>query len=227
MRKKEESSLVIPKSTLSRLPLYYSHIQKMQQSGEEYVSASAIAQSLHLNPVLVRKDLAGVSSTTGKPRLGFNITVLMNDLSNFLGYNKIDEAILVGVGSLGRLLLTNKEFSCMGLDITVGFDKDPDLHGLQIGDKFILPMEKMANYVKRTGVKIGIITVPADQAQEVCDQLVDCGILAIWNFAFTLLNVPQGILVKNENLPSSLVVLSHQLAKKMVKDNNLNITKTS
>ena len=151
----------------------------------------------------------------------------MNDLSDYLGYNKVDEAILVGVGSLGRLLLTNKEFSLMGLDITVGFDKDPDLHGLQIGDKFILPMEKMANFVKRTGVKIGIITVPADQAQEVCDQLVDCGILAIWNFAFTLLNVPQGILVKNENLPSSLVVLSHQLAKKMGKDNNLNITKTS
>ena len=66
MRKKEDSSLVIPKSTLSRLPLYYSHIQKMQLSGEEYVSAAAIAQSLHLNPVLVRKDLAGVSSTTGK-----------------------------------------------------------------------------------------------------------------------------------------------------------------
>ena len=103
----------------------------------------------------------------------------------------------------------------MGLNITVGFDKDPDLHGLQVGDKFILPMEKMESYIKRTGVKIGIITVPADQAQAVCDQMVEYGILAIWNFAFTLLNVPQGILVKNENLPSSLAVLSQQLAKKL------------
>ncbi len=205
-------SLVVPKSTLSRLPLYYSQIHKLQQQGEKYVSAAAIAQSLNLNPVLVRKDLSGVSSMEGKPHAGFEIDTLIKDLSEYLGYNKVDEAILVGVGSLGRLILTNKEFSSMGLNITVGFDKDPDLHGLQIDDKFILPMEKMESYVKRTGVKIGIITVPADQAQAVCDQMVNCGILAIWNFAFALLNVPQGILVKNENLPSSLAVLSHQLA---------------
>jgi redox-sensing transcriptional repressor len=79
-------------------------------------------------------------------------------------------------------------------------------------------MEKMASFVKRTGVKIGIITVPADQAQTVCDQMVSSGILAIWNFAFTLLDVPKGILVKNENLPSSLAVLSQQLSKKLKSD---------
>lgn len=215
MAMQHNTSLVVPKSTLSRLPLYYSHIYKLQQVGEKYVSAAAIAQSLNLNPVLVRKDLSGVSSVEGKPRAGFEIDTLLKDLSEFLGYNKVDEAILVGVGSLGRLILTNKDFSSMGLDITVGFDKDPNLVGLQIGSKYILPMEKMGSYIKRTGVKIGIITVPADQAQAVCDQMVECGILAIWNFAFTLLNVPQGILVKNENLPSSLAVLSQQLAKKL------------
>lgn len=215
MAAQHNTSLVVQKSTLSRLPLYYSHIRKMQQQGDKYVSAAAIAQSLNLNPVLVRKDLSGVSSVEGKPRAGFEIDTLLHDLSEFLGYNKVDEAILVGVGSLGRLILTNTEFSSMGLDIAVGFDKDPDLVGLQIGSKYILPMEKMESYIKRTGVKIGIITVPADQAQSVCDQMVECGILAIWNFAFTLLNVPKGILVKNENLPSSLAVLSQQLAKKL------------
>ena len=215
MAKQHNISLVVPKSTLSRLPLYYSHIRKMQQQGEKYVSAATVAQSLNLNPVLVRKDLSGVSSVEGKPRTGFEIDTLLKDLCEFLGYNKVDEAILVGVGSLGRLILTNTEFSSMGLDITVGFDKDPDLVGLQIGSKYILPMEKMESYIKRTGVKIGIITVPADQAQSVCDQMVECGILAIWNFAFTLLNVPKGILVKNENLPSSLAVLSQQLANKL------------
>ena len=215
MAKQHNISLVVQKSTLSRLPLYYSHIRKMQQQGEKYVSAATVAQSLNLNPVLVRKDLSGVSSVEGKPHAGFEIDTLLKDLSEFLGYNKVDEAILVGVGSLGRLILTNTEFSSMGLDITVGFDKDPDLVGLQIGSKYILPMEKMESYIKRTGVKIGIITVPADQAQNVCDQMVECGILAIWNFAFTLLNVPKGILVKNENLPSSLAVLSQQLANKL------------
>ena len=215
MANRRNTSLVVMKSTLSRLPLYYSYVRSLQQRGETNVSSATIAQSLNMNPVLVRKDLAGVSSVTGKPRTGFEIDTLVKDLSDFLGYNTVDEAILVGVGSLGRLLLTNTEFSSLGLDITVGFDKDPDLVGLQIGSKYILPMEKMESYIKRTGVKIGIITVPADQAQNVCDQLVECGILAIWNFAFTLLNVPDGILVKNENLPSSLAMLSHQLANKL------------
>ena len=215
MATQHNTSLVVPKSTLSRLPLYYSHIRKLKQEGQTFVSAAAVAQSLNLNPVLVRKDLAGVCSITGKPRAGFEIDTLISDLSEHLGYNKEDEAILVGVGSLGRLILTNKEFSSMGLNIVVGFDKDPNLHGLQIGDKYVLPMEKMASFVKRTGVKIGIITVPAEQAQNVCDQMVSSGILAIWNFAFTLLNVPKGILVKNENLPSSLAVLSHQLTKRL------------
>ena len=215
MTAQRNTSLVVTKSTLSRLPLYYSYVLRLQQQGEKYVSSATMAQSLNMNPVLVRKDLAGVSSVTGKPRTGFKIDTLLYDLSEYLGYNKVDEAILVGVGSLGRLILTNTEFSSMGLDIAVGFDKDPDLVGLQIGSKYILPMEKMESYIKRTGVKIGIITVPADQAQSVCDQMVECGILAIWNFAFTLLNVPKGILVKNENLPSSLAVLSQQLANKL------------
>ena len=215
MTRRDASSLVVMKSTMSRLPLYYSFINKLKEDGVEYVSSALVAQTLNLNPVLVRKDLAGVSSVLGKPRTGFEVDTLLKDLSGYLGFNNMDEAILVGVGGLGRTLLGNKEFAHLGLDIVVGFDKNPDLNGLQIGDKFVLPIEKMEGVIKRTGIKIGIITVPADQAQIVCDQMVACGILAIWNFAFTLLDVPKGILVKNENLPSSLAVLSHQLAKKM------------
>ena len=215
MATRDISSLVVMRSALSRLPLYYSFISKLQEEGVEYVSAALVAQSLNMNPVLVRKDLSSVSSVTGKPRTGFEVKTLLEDLSEFLGYNNVDEAILVGVGGLGRTLLGNKEFANLGLNIVVGFDKNPHLHGVQIGDKYVLPMEKMESFIKRSGIKIGIITVPADQAQSVCDLLVKYGIQAIWNFAFTLLNVPQGILVKNENLPSSLAMLSHQLAKKL------------
>ena len=220
MNKRDNSSLVVMKSTLSRLPLYYSFISKLEEDGVEYVSSALVAQSLNMNPVLVRKDLSGVSSVTGKPRTGFEVTTLLKDLSEYLGYNNLDEAILVGVGGLGRTLLGNTEFSKLGLNIVVGFDKNPDLNGMQIGSKYVLPISKMKSFIKRTGIRIGIITVPADQAQAVCDLMVNSGILAIWNFAFTLLNVPQGILVKNENLPSSLAMLSHKLAKKLKLENN-------
>ncbi len=215
MARQSSQSLVVMKSTLSRLPLYYSYIRKMQGSGMKYVSSSVIAQGLNINPVLVRKDLAGVSSEAGKPRAGFGVDTLLIDLGRYLGYDNIDKAIVVGIGSLGRLVLTSKEFETLGMHVVVGFDRNPDLIGTQMGDKYVLPMEKMDSFVKRTGVKIGIITVPADQAQDVCDQMVKCGIQAIWNFAFTLLNMPADVIVKNENLPASLALLSHQLENKI------------
>jgi redox-sensing transcriptional repressor len=139
-----------------------------------------------------------------------------------MGYNKLDEAILVGVGSMGRILLTNSKFAKFGLNIVVGFDKDPYLCGLQLEGKHILPMEKMESLVQRMGIRIGIITVPDDQAQDVCDQMVKCGIKAIWNFAFVPLKVPEDVLVKNENLPSSLAVLAHNLAVKSSTTSKIN-----
>ncbi|MGN0032771.1 MAG: redox-sensing transcriptional repressor Rex [Candidatus Limimorpha sp.] len=214
MKNKVNNSLVIMQSTLNRLPLYYSYIMKLEDEGVKNVSATDIAKNLNLNPVLVRKDLASVSSVSGKPRLGFNVGILLKDMKEYLGYNNKDEAVLVGVGSLGRLLLANKGFARLGLDIVAGFDKDERLYSEQINGKYIFPLEKLSSIVKRMNIKIGIIAVPEDQAQQVCDLMVESGILAIWNFPFTLLNVPEGILVKNENLASSLASLSHQLSKK-------------
>lgn len=222
MSKQNTPSLVVMKSTLSRLPLYYSYISRLRAEGVESVSSALLAGHLNLNPVLVRKDLAQVSSVAGHPRTGFEVKQLLEDMSEYLGYNKMDEAILVGVGSMGRILLTNTKFAKFGLNIVVGFDKDPYLCGLQLDGKHILPMEKMEGLVQRMGIRIGIITVPDDQAQIVCDQMVKAGIKAIWNFAFVPLKVPEDVLVKNENLPSSLAVLAHKLAKRSPLPKELN-----
>ena len=224
MSKQNSPSLVVMKSTLSRLPLYYSFIGRLQATGVENVSSALLAQHLNLNPVLVRKDLAQVSSVAGHPRTGFEVKQLLEDMSEYLGYNKMDEAILVGVGSMGRILLTNSKFEKFGLNIVVGFDKDPYLCGIQLEGKHVLPMEKMESLVQRMGIRIGIITVPDDQAQEVCDQMVRCGIKAIWNFAFVPLKVPEDVLVKNENLPSSLAVLAHKLAMRSSAPDKINAT---
>lgn len=222
MSRQNPPTLVVMKSTLSRLPLYYSYISRLKAEGVESVSSVLLAQHLNLNPVLVRKDLAQVSSVAGHPRTGFEVKQLLVDIDNYMGYNKLDEAILVGVGSMGRILLTNSKFAKFGLNIVVGFDKDPYLCGLQLEGKHILPMEKMESLVQRMGIRIGIITVPDDQAQDVCDQMVKCGIKAIWNFAFVPLKVPEDVLVKNENLPSSLAVLAHNLAVKSSTTSKIN-----
>lgn len=208
-------SLIIMKSTYSRLPIYYYYTAKMLHDGLNYVSANDIAKDLHLNPVLVRKDLASVSTRPGIPRRGFALQALYADIADHLGYNVINEAIIVGVGRLGRTLLSYAGFSELGLNIVAGFDNDENLAGIKIHEKMIFPMEKLPDLVKRLKVKIGIIAVPRQAAQNVCNFLIDTNIKAIWNFAPIALKVPQDILVKNENLAVSLATLSLELSKKL------------
>ena len=211
MAKRQNNSLVIMTSSRSRLPLYYSLLRQLDQEGVKTVSSATIANYLNINPVLVRKDLASASHVSGMPKRGFEVSPLLSDLKEYLGYDNYDEAFLVGVGNLGHTLLSNKGFEDLGINIVAGFDNNPALIGEKVGDKPVLPMEKMDEFVKRLGIRIGIITVPSDCAQEVCDHMVSCGVRAIWNFSFTMLNVPENVLVKNENLPMSLALLLQQM----------------
>lgn len=210
--KDRRNSLIILKSTLSRLPSYYCEIENRVARGEEYVSSSSIAQSLGINPVQVRKDLASISSEPGRPKLGFRVDTLLEDLKKYLGYDHYDEAILVGVGALGHVLVQYGGFAKYSLDIVAGFDSEPKEE--KIGEKPVLPVSKMVSFLKRTHIKIGIIAVPAQEAQTVADMLVSGGIQAIWNFAPTTINLPDNILVKNENLAASLAALTTELRRR-------------
>lgn len=211
MARKQKTSLVVMTSSRSRLPLYYSLLRQLSQEGVKTVSSATIADYLNINPVLVRKDLAGATHVCGMPKLGFEVAPLLSDIKEYLGYDNYDEAFLVGVGNLGHTLLSHKGFKDLGINIVAGFDKNPDLIGKKVGGKAILPMERMDDYIKRRGLRIGIITVPSECAQEVCDHMVANGVRAIWNFSFTMLNVPENVIVKNENLPVSLALLTQQL----------------
>lgn len=204
----KKKSLIITKSTLSRLPMYYYYIAEKMRAGEHYVSSAAIAESLSLTPVQVRKDLASVSSIPGRTRLGFRTEQLLADIEAYIGSNELEEAVLVGVGGLGRTLMSYAGFAQYGLNIVAGFDSNPALQGMTIASRPVLAPEQLPDVVQRLGVRIGIITVPAPQAQGVADLLTSAGIRAIWNFAPTLITLPEGIIIKNENLAFSLAVLA-------------------
>ncbi|MEG1711221.1 MAG: redox-sensing transcriptional repressor Rex, partial [Clostridia bacterium] len=130
----------------------------------------------------------------------------------FLGYNNASEAILVGVGKLGNALLGYKGFRNYGLEIVASFDAKKDINAVDPMGRAIYDMSKMEDLVRRLCINIGIITVPAKSAQEVCDLMIKAGIKAIWNFSPVNLSVPNGIAVKNEDMAASLALLSQQLA---------------
>lgn len=197
---------------IKRLPYYLNLLKELQAQGKTSVAAAAIADSLKIYEVQVRKDLAAVSSQPGKPRVGFTVNALIEDIEHFLGYDHVNTAVLVGAGHLGQALMSYGEFNHYGLKIAAAFDVSADLIGHCIHGIKVHPMEDMQSLCQQKKIDIGIITTPVACAQEVCDQLVKCGVKAIWNFAHVYLRVPKGIIVQNEDMAVSFALLSNHLA---------------
>lgn len=200
----------ISKATLSRLPGYLLYLNNRKTEGQSYISSTVMARELEQNPVQVRKDLSLIASGPGKPRRGFVVDALIRDIEEYLGYNAIARAVIVGVGQLGRTLLSFGGFEARGAEITAGFDETVT-EGESVHGKRILPMCELGRFVRENGIRIGIIAVPDYAAQGVATLLVEAGIEAIWNFAPTHISVPRGVVVKNEDLASSLALLARQL----------------
>ena len=204
----------VSKQTLQRLPQYLNFLRSMPRTGAANISATAIAEALGLGDVQVRKDLALVSSG-GRPKVGYDADSLIADLERFLGFGDTTNAVIVGAGALGRALLGYGGFAAYGIEILAAFDCDTALCGENIHGKPVFPMEKLAEFCRQMQVRIGIITVLAGEAQGVCDALVKSGVRGVWNFAPTMLSVPDSVLVQNEDIAVSLAVLSKRLAQKL------------
>lgn len=203
----------ISKATLSRMPLYLHFLQEENAKGAQYISSTVIAQNISVSSVLVRKDLALVSSESGRPRLGFAVGRLIVDIEKFLGYDNLSDAVIIGAGGLGRAFLGYEGFKSNGLNIVAAFDVSNELVGKEISGKPVLPLDGLNEFVRGHNVRIGIVTVPKHAAQEVVNRLVEAGIGAIWNFAPAPLRVPKDIVVKTEDLAASLAMLAGKLYK--------------
>ena len=199
------------KNQLRRFPIYLSYLREKQAEGLELISSPQIALSLNLSEEQVRKDLNLVSSRSGKPKVGRDIKLLIFDIEEFLGYRDSRKAVLVGAGHLGRALMAHDGFVSYGLDIVCAFDNDINKSDCIFNGKNIYSIGELEKVCRELNVHIGIITVPQKYAQAVCDRLVAVGIRGIWNFTSAVLEVPDNVIVQNENMASSLAVLSNKL----------------
>lgn len=198
--------------TIRRLPSYLYLLKQFAQNGRDIVSSTHIAESLRLEPIQVRKDLA-ITGIEGKPKIGYHVPSLIKAIEEFLGWDTHKEVFLVGAGNLGSALLGYKGFEQHGMKIIAAFDCDKSKIGTQIHQKDVLPLEKLSDLARRLNVKLGIITVPAEAAQHVASVMISGGIEAIWNFSPVRLEVPEGVVVQNEDLSSGLAVLSVKSSK--------------
>jgi len=203
----------IPEPTLRRLPLYYRIALEEKESGEENISCTVIANKLELIPILVRKDLQQ-TGIIGRPKTGYILDELIQVLEKTLDYKNNKKAILVGVGNLGRALTNYPGFKQYGLSIAGLIDSDQTKVGDIINGLIICAPEDIKKVVRRTRARVGIITTPADAAQEAADMLIGAGVAAIWNFAPIRLSLPDSIVIENVNFSVSLSVLNSRLLLK-------------
>ncbi len=197
--------------TLARMPAYLRYLKEESGKGNRYVASAAIAKDMSISAVLVRKDLALVSSVPGRPRLGFEVDGLIADIERFLGYDNVSDAVVVGVGALGKAFLNYEGFHNYGLNIIAGFDVATSLVHTTINQKPIFHLSELGKFVRQRNINIGIVSVPKHAAQEVVNQMVRAGLRAIWNFAPVKLTVPEGVVVRYEDLAASLAMLSGEL----------------
>lgn len=202
----------VPLPTIRRMASYIRVLQKFKKQNIRWISTTEFAKRLSLKPIQVRKDLT-FTGITGKPRFGFDVVELMGAIETILGWDNRSEAILIGAGGLGSALLGYKGFDRYGFHIVVACDINPDLVGKTIHDKQVVHLDRLEVLVKRLGVSIGILTVPASVGQEIADRLISIGIKGIWNFSPIKLKVPEGIIVQQEDLSSGLAVLYNKLSR--------------
>lgn len=209
----EEKQKIIqktPEPTLRRLPWYLAFLKIMKTKGTIVVSSTQIASAIGIDASQVAKDLSYVD-IIGKTRVGYDVAELLDVLESFLGFNTRHRAIIFGAGSLGKALILDSGLSKYGLEVVAGFDVRSELVGTAINGITIYHPSQCCDLRGKLKAEIGILTVPADKAQEVTDLMMESGIKAIWNFTPFRVKVPENVVLQDTSLFSHLAVIFNSL----------------
>ncbi len=203
---------MISKATIDRLPLYFRTLRLIQQEGTEIISSEELGRRIGVTPEQIRKDLASFGEF-GKKGVGYFVRELIRNIGEILGLHRNWNIAIVGVGHLGWALANYRNFSSLGFNLAAVFDIDPAKIGQMIGGVEIFSLDRLAEVAREKNIHIGVITVPAQSAQEVADKLVAAGVRGIWNFAPIKLNVAENVRLVSEDLSVGLSSISYYLSR--------------
>ena len=204
----------IPEATIKRLSTYINCLERLQTENNPVTSSEMLGESCQVSPAQIRKDLSYFGEF-GVRGVGYDTKKLEGEIKEILGLNHNWPATVVGVGKLGQALLNFAFFRKHGFRIVAAFDSDENKVGDELNDGVtILPTSEIEKTVKSEKISIGIITTPANSAQEVADKLVAGGIKGILNFAPIKVKVPESITLRNVSITSELDNLAYLLTQK-------------
>jgi redox-sensing transcriptional repressor len=186
----------IPAVVIDRLPIYARALTSLESDGRDVVSSQELGNILGVTPAQIRKDLS-YFGRFGKQGRGYNVKRLALELRQILGLDRQWSMVLVGVGHLGLAILAYDGFQPQGFIIVDAFDSDPKVTGIRVGGLTVRPVSELPGYLKEREIDIGIVAVPAHAAKEIIDTLIAGGVRSILNYAPLVMQVPDGVQIKN------------------------------
>ena len=202
MEKKNISMAVI-----KRLPKYHRYLSELQNNGVDRISSKELSEKIGFTASQIRQDL-NCFGDFGQQGYGYNVGELYNQISTILGLTKEYKTVIVGAGNIGQAVANYGRFEKLGFDLKAIFDINPKIIGLKIRDIEIQDIDFLEEVLKSEKIDIGIICIPRNNAQKVCDIFVANDVKGIWNFAPVDLVTPKDVIVENVHLSESLLTLS-------------------
>ena len=216
-KQNDDSEVSVPKAVVSRLSLYLRELQRVVRADQLTISSTQLGQIIGVTDAQVRKDFANFGQF-GYPGIGYKCEELIENIREILGTkDRTWPVALIGCGNLGQALLGYNGFGDQGFQVLYAYDIDPGLQGSQLGDLTVRSLDKLDSDVRKKGIKLAILAVPAKSAQQVADQLVKAGITGILNFAPVTLSVPDAVAIAEVDLAIQLEQLSFAVVKQLEK----------
>lgn len=206
MDKKKNISMAVVK----RLPKYHRYLSELLKKDIDRISSKELSEKIGFTASQIRQDL-NCFGDFGQQGYGYNVKELYNQISSILGLTKEYKTVLIGSGNIGQALANYTFFEKLGFSLQSIFDINPKLIGIKIRDIEIKDIDDMSDFLKNNKIDVGIICVTRNNAQKVCDVLVENGVKGIWNFAPVDLVVPEEVMIENVHLSDSLLTLSYLL----------------
>ena len=200
----------IPKATVKRLPLYYRYLRILNNAGKTKVSSTELSEAIQVDSATIRRDFSYFGEL-GKRGYGYDVEDLMHFFGKILNDDQLTNVALVGVGNLGSALLKFKFHKSNSIRVSCAFDVKEDIVGRIVDGIPVYPLDNMVEQIKLQQIEIAILTLPAQQAQQVVDQLADAGIKGILNFTAARLTAPDDVIIQSVDLTNELQTLIYFL----------------
>lgn len=186
----------VPDIVVARLPLYLRALSAMQNGGKEFTSSQEMAQWLGISSAQIRKDLSHFGEF-GKQGTGYSVAGLQEKLRQILNLEREWPVVIIGAGNIGSAVANYPGFAHRGFRVCAVFDNDPKKIGNRVGIYEVYDVRKLPEFVRQHDIRLAMIAVPAEAAQEVADLAIASGITAILNYAPVNLIVPEHVRVEN------------------------------